>query len=248
MFNLFDILQTQSGGLQGFGQQFGLSPDQTRRAMEALLPALTIGLQRNAAADPTGFGRLFGFVGPEATGSGFTPPPQADHLLGQLFGSPLVAQAVLQQASAASGVGAQALRQMLPVMAGMIVAGIVHLMLNQPQAAVAPAPAGSGAQPFAPAAQFWSEWVKTVLAPPAPSSTPGTRQAGGGTRDPAAKPKGASTGAAASRLDPWQQLFQTGADVQEQNVKAMQGIFDTFWGSATGQSAEPPGSPPRRKS
>ena len=45
MFNLFDLLQAQGGmdpngfmGANGFGQQFGLSPDQTRRAMEALMP------------------------------------------------------------------------------------------------------------------------------------------------------------------------------------------------------------------
>ena len=255
MFNLFDILQNQSGGLQGFGQQFGLSPDQTRRAMEALLPALTIGLQRNAATDPTGLGRMFGFVGPGATGTGFTPPPtQADQLLSRLFGSPLLAQAVLQQASAVSGVGAQALRQMLPVLAGMIVAGIVHLMLNQPQNVPPAAPAPDSSQPFGPAAAFWSEWVNTVLAPPPAAPAPAAPQrAAPRPRDPSPKPS-------ADRADPagpWLQMFQTGADVHEKNVKAMQDIFDAFWtsGQATsGNQADDPnetdrttGSPSRPK-
>jgi len=248
MFNLFDILQNQSGGLQGFGHQFGLSPEQTHRAMEALLPALTIGLQRNAAADPTGLGRMFGFVGPAAAGAGYaTPPTQADQLLGQLFGSHMVAQAVLQQASTVSGVGAQALRQMLPVMAGMIVAGIVHLMLNQPQTVPAAAPTANSSPPFGQAAAFWSEWVNTVLAPPHAPADP--RRAAPSRRDPAPKP----TADKVDTAGPWLQLFQTGADVQEQHVKAMQDIFDAFWTSGRAKSEDklkadrPTGSPPRVK-
>ncbi len=65
MYTMFDILQSQGdASVQAFGQQFGLTPDQTRRAMEALLPALSMGLMRNAGTDPMGFGRLFGSPSP----------------------------------------------------------------------------------------------------------------------------------------------------------------------------------------
>lgn len=135
MFNLFDILQSQAGpGMQSIGQQFGLTPDQSRSAMNALLPALAAGLQRSAASDPMGFGRMLGMAGANPY---FGAPPQPQpapqpDLLGQIFGSSMLSQAVLQQASTTSGIGQQALRQMLPVMAGMVVAGIVHVMVNQP--------------------------------------------------------------------------------------------------------------------
>ncbi len=140
MFNLFDLLQAQGGmGANGFGQQFGLTPDQTRRAMEALMPALTLGLQRNAAADPTGFTQMFNFLDLTPANAAQNKP-QMDALVRQLFGSQHLSQAVLQQAAAVSGVATPALKQMLPLMAGMVVAGIVHILVNQTPAAPPPPP------------------------------------------------------------------------------------------------------------
>ncbi|CAA2102842.1 hypothetical protein MBUL_01891 [Methylobacterium bullatum] len=163
MFNLFDLMQAQGGmGANGFGQQFGLSPDQTRRAMEALMPALTLGLQRNAAADPTGFTQMFSFMDPSASTSA-QAKPQMDAMMRQLFGSQHLGQAVLQQAAAASGVATPALRQMLPLMAGMVVAGIVHVMMNPGQAA--PAPAAPPPSPFGiPTHPYWTEMMNAFMA------------------------------------------------------------------------------------
>ena len=255
MFNLFDILQAQGGGVQSLGQQFGLSPDQSRRAMEALLPALTLGLQRNAASDPAAFGRLFGLVAPGARPA----PQQPDMLLGQLFGSPALSQAVLQQAAAASGIGQQALRQMLPIMAGMVVAGLVHAMLNQPPPAPAREP--QPPSPFS-AADFWNDWMNTFLSAASAGSGPGSqpaartdRRAGEplrGLEQPVeaprrspfepAVPKPSDAGTSDTKasdtssreagdvpLEVFQQMFQAGVQVQEQNVRAMQDIFDSFW-------------------
>lgn len=253
MFNLFDILQTQGGGMQSFGQQFGLSPDQSRRAMEALLPALTIGLQRNAASDPAGFGRLFGLAGAD-TSSGSRSQP--DLLLSQLFGSPALSQAVLQQAAASSGIGTQALKQMLPMMAGMVVAGIVHTLLNQPPPA---APAREPDPPLSPAfaaADFWNDWMSSMLAstsgtteaarppqkapPPSPPPAPAVEKA-------LPKPEAATSGEATddAQLEVFQQMFQTGVQVQEQNVKAMQDIFDSFWSAKGGPAANDEAEPPK---
>jgi hypothetical protein len=232
MFNLFDILQAQAGpGAQGFGQQFGLSQDQTRRAMEALLPAFTMGLQRNAANDPTGFAQLFSLAGAGAAASRPFASPQMDLLVRQLFGSPNLSQAVLQQAAGASGIATPILKQMLPIMAGMIVAGIVHVMINQsPQPAPAPAPNTFGFPPH----PYWNDMVNAFLtagglapAAPAPKSPP-PRQAA------RLKPLPASTKTAAAQTDAvpfdlFQQMFQSGLDVQQENAKAMQRLFDTFW-------------------
>ena len=249
MFNLFDILQG-GAGMQAIGQQYGLSPEQSRRAVEALLPALTIGLQRNAAVDPIGFGRLFGLAGPDAQ------PAKPDLLLGQLFGSPAISQAVLQQAASASGIGTQALRQILPVMAGMIVAGIVHVMLNQN---AAPQPAMPEIRPPAapdfPAMAFWNDWLgslQSASAKVAPAPTAAAEPAPEPRLVAPEKPKPDDGSGEDISLKAFQQMFETGVQVQEQNVKAMQEIFDRFWSSPP-EAAPMPAStaesdPPKAKS
>ena len=212
MFNPIEMLQAQGGvGMQTMAQQFGLSPEQTRRALEALLPAFAIGMQRNTPADPTG--------------------------LSQLFGSPMLTQAVLQQAAMTSGVGAQVLRQMLPAMAGAVVASIVHMLLNPPPP-VEPAQPAAGAFPFSPA---WVEMMKLFLPPEAPQAA---KPGAAGRSAPAgqARPKTQATEPQANAgREMLQQLLKTGAEVQEQNVKAMQGLFDAFWteaGKESGRDAD----------
>ncbi|MEH3119290.1 MAG: DUF937 domain-containing protein [Methylorubrum populi] len=235
MYNMFDILQSQGdASVRAFGQQFGLSPEQTRRAMEALLPALTMGMQRNAGIDPMGLGRLFGLNLP---GAGPTAQPAGGpDLLTGLFGSPLLGQAVIQQAAAASGVGAQALRQMLPIMAGMIVAGIVHLLLN------APAPAPAAEPPPSPVGMFWTDWLNGLSAAAAqvapPTSQPSTRRPE--TRPAGRKPDAApAPDATKASLEVIQQMLLTGAEVQEQNVKAMKEVFDAFWSQPKPEAGAP---------
>ncbi|WP_292493825.1 DUF937 domain-containing protein [Methylobacterium sp.] len=254
MFNLFDILQAQAGAnLQGFGPQFGLTQEQGLRAMEALLPALTMGLQRNAAQDPMGFAKMFNLVAP-------TPPTKAkpffqmdkpsqqmDMLVGQLFGSPHLSQAVLQQAAAVSGVATPALKQMLPLMAGMVVAGIVHVMINQ---APAPAPQ-SPAQTFGFPPNVWSQMMESFLssggsAAPAAQSTPARKPPAPPRLAAAASPKTARSSQGGSQetspgdapFEMMQQMFQTGLEVQQENARAMQRLFDTFWQGAGGADTE----------
>ena len=264
MFNLFDILQSQAGpGMQAIGQQFGLTQDQSRRAVEALLPAVAAGLQHSAASDPLGFGRFLGNFGmaPYLDARPQAAPPQPD-ILGQLFGSPMLSQAVLQQASAVSGIGTQALRQMLPVMSGMVVAGIIHVLLNQGTAQVAQAPPPPPPEPGFPVARFWNDWMNHYLGAPElprpgldePSSKqpePAGGSASRSTLEPIAKKPTPEPDEAAKALaddapfEAFQQLFQTGVQVQEQNAKAMQDIFDAFWSSPSTpeQPAEAPAQP-----
>ncbi|SDA15895.1 hypothetical protein SAMN02799622_01434 [Methylobacterium sp. UNC378MF] len=234
MFNPLEMFQAQGeAGLQAMGQPFGLTAEQTARAFEALMPALTLGLQRSVGMDPTGFARMFGLEAAKPA------PAQGFEALGQMFGSAQLMQAVLRQASATSGVGAQVLRQMLPMMAGAVVASIVHVMLNQPQAEAArPSPPPPPVPfPFAPA---WAEMARAMMPavePPAPPK-PAAR--------PAAKPPQAGAGEAGS--DMFQQMLRTGAEVQGNNIRAMQELFETFWpasGTPAGSGMNPTGTPTR---
>ncbi|QEE41869.1 DUF937 domain-containing protein [Methylobacterium sp. WL1] len=229
MFNPLEMFQAQGeAGIQAMAQQFGLSPEQTARAFEALMPALTLGLQRGAGLDPSSFARMFGM--PEAARAA---APQGLEALTQMFGSAPLMQAVLRQASATSGVGAQVLRQMLPMMAGAVVTSIVHVMLNPPQAE--PAQARPVAPPppcrslFGPA---WARWPKAFM--------PGATVAPAPPPKPAPKSAGEKAGEAGSAMI--EQMMRTGAEVQGNNIRAMQELFETFWPSS-GQPAAP--APPK---
>ncbi|MCJ2137748.1 DUF937 domain-containing protein [Methylobacterium sp. J-026] len=231
MFNPLEMFQTQGeAGFQALGQPFGLTTEQTARAFEALMPALTLGLQRSVGMDPNSFGRMFGL--PEAARPA---APQGLDALSQMFGSAQLLQGVLRQASATSGVGAQVLRQMLPMMAGAVVASIVHVMLNQPQGepaqARASAPPPPGPFPFGPA---WAEMAKAFMPPTqAPKAAPKSAPNPSG-----AKAADAKAGEAGS--DMLQQMLRTGAEVQGNNIRAMQDLFETFWPSA---GTPPQGAP-----
>ncbi|MBB3901533.1 DUF937 domain-containing protein [Methylobacterium brachythecii] len=261
MFNLFDILQSQAGpGMQTIGQQFGLTPEQSRSAMNALMPAIAAGLQRSVVSDPMGFGRMLGMTSPDAYRAPSSKPQASAQpdFLGQLFGSPMLSQAVLQQASSVSGIGQQALRQMLPVMAGMVVAGIVHVLVNQPPPAQSQ-PAAPPPDPGYPVAAFWTDWINqfaggAALPPQAetkPSSPtreePAPLKATVLPSEPANEKAAKADGMEEAPFEAFQQMFQTGVQVQEQNAKAMQDIFDAFWSKPTETPpAESPASGPEK--
>jgi hypothetical protein len=145
MLPLIEMMMKAGGGdaMQNMAKQFGLSQDQVQSAMEALMPAFSVGLKRNAA-DPMGMGAFLQALG---TGShanyfdnvqkAFNPAGVAEgnNILGHLFGTKEVSRAVAAQASAATGIGAEILKQMLPSLASMMMGGLAKQTAGQMQAA-----------------------------------------------------------------------------------------------------------------
>lgn len=147
MTSLFDMLtgiQAQQADIsQQMAKQFGLQQEQAQKAMEALMPAFSQGLKRNAST-PKGFAD---FMQALANGShaeymqnpmkAFTPKgmSEGNAILGHLFGSKDVSRAIAAQAEAASGVSQSILKQMLPALAPMIMGGLFQNMTGQPQQA-----------------------------------------------------------------------------------------------------------------
>ena len=141
MASLYDMLaNAQNGqGMEMLARQFGLSQQQTQAAVEALLPAFSQGLKRNAS-DPYGIGA---FMTAMATGqhakyfddaqNAFSPQGMAEGngILGHLFGSKDLSRAVASQAAQATGIGQQVLQQMLPVIASMIMGGLFKQSTGQ---------------------------------------------------------------------------------------------------------------------
>lgn len=134
MMTLFDMMQSAQNGqaMQNLARQYGLSQQQTQSAIEALLPAFSMGLQRQTQ-DPYAFGNLaqmmtaspFGRIY-DADGDGIPDNARTagTDVLSQLFGSKEVSQAVAAQAAATSGVSQAILKQMLPVIASMVMGGL----------------------------------------------------------------------------------------------------------------------------
>lgn len=133
-----DLLQTimsaQGGGaVQQLSQRFGLEEGQTASALEQLVPALMGGMRQNVQS-----GGLEGLLemlgGGGRTADQFLESADAIHapettdagnnILGQLFGSKEVSRSVASQASANTGIGVDILKQMLPVVATMVMSGM----------------------------------------------------------------------------------------------------------------------------
>ena len=141
MMNLFEMMQQAQNGqaMQNLSRQYGLSQQQTQAAIEALLPAFSMGLQRQTQ-DPYAFGSLaqmmtaspFGRIF-DANGDGIPDNARSagNDVLSQLFGSKEVSNAVAAQAAATSGVGQAILKQMLPVIASMVMGGLFKSVNSQ---------------------------------------------------------------------------------------------------------------------
>ena len=141
MMNLFEMMQSAQNGqaMQNLARQYGLSMQQTQAALDALLPAFSMGLQRQTQ-NPYAFGNLaqmmtatpFGQMY-DSDGDGIPDRamPLGQDVMSQLFGSKEVANAVAAQAAATSGVGQAILKQMLPVIASILMGGLFKSVNNQ---------------------------------------------------------------------------------------------------------------------
>jgi hypothetical protein len=147
--------QSAAGVVQQVGRQFGLDESQTSSALGALLPALVAGFHQRASS-PTGLESL------EAALRGGQHHSYLDDLqslgrpatvnagndiLGQIFGSKEVSREVARRASTQTGVGADILKRMLPVVAALAMGALARRQYGgaSAQAGVVPSPASSAA-------------------------------------------------------------------------------------------------------
>ena len=132
--NILDALLAAQGGgaVQQLGRQFGLQDDQAAAAVAALVPALATGLARNATQEgglagltaALASGRHGRFVDDPGALSGTAAVAEGNGILGHVLGSKDVSRQVAAQAAAASGVGPDILKQMLPVVAAMMMGAL----------------------------------------------------------------------------------------------------------------------------
>lgn len=254
MNNLFEILQNAQGGeaMANLAKQFSLTQEQTRAAVEALLPAFSFGLKNQAAAEnpfaALTFQHLDAFNNASAA---FTDQAvqQGQQMVSTLFGSTDAGNAVAAQAAALSGVGQNVLKAMLPVIASILMSGLMKSAATHPSLQ-----------------DIFGQMMGSMMG----GTMPGTANAGGGLPgnlgdilggmlragqaaqpNPQVQPNangggllGAILGsllqqgaqqakpaqAAPNPGDVFGQMFNAGAQVQKAHADAMQSILEGFWG------------------
>lgn len=135
MINLSTIMQSAHGGqaIETLSARFGLTPDQTQRALDALMPAFQMGLQNKLQSG--GIGGLLSHLGHPAnreayeTASAAQAPAAAEQggsVLGELFGSGQILTHIVQEVATRSGIPAAIIQAMLPTVASMLIGGLMH--------------------------------------------------------------------------------------------------------------------------
>lgn len=139
--NLLDMIMSAQGGAaaQQAGAQLGLNQQQSQSAIAALLPAISSALKQNTAS-PQGLAGLLGALqggqheqyleNPEMLGQPQTVT-DGNAILGHLFGSKEVSRAVAGRAAEKTGIGADLLKKMLPLVATMAM-GSLSKQTRQP--------------------------------------------------------------------------------------------------------------------
>jgi hypothetical protein len=132
--NLLETLLQAQGGdaVRQVAGRFGLDESQASSAISALLPALTGGLQSNVAQQ----GGLEGLLGALSSGrhDRFLDDPsslatedtvaEGNGILGHILGSKDVSRQVASQAADQTGLAPTLMKQMLPVVATMVMAAL----------------------------------------------------------------------------------------------------------------------------
>src|SRR6185312_5737240 len=149
MLPLFDMIANaeNGNGIEALSRQYGLSQHQTQAALQALMPAFSQGLKRNAS-DPYGMAEFMSAMANGQHTQYFEDAARANSpegvaegngILGHLFGSKDLSRAVTSQAAQMTGIGQNILAQMLPVIASMVMGGLFKQSTGQMPAS------GSGA-------------------------------------------------------------------------------------------------------
>jgi hypothetical protein len=155
MASLSEILDDAHDGeaMTALGSEFELTPEQTHAAVTALLPAISKGLKQSTAT-VDGLGNLLGMMGRQQDlqdmhddpDTAFGPEGLAagKDVLSTIFGSSEVSRAVIDQATKFSGVSSNTLQKMLPVLAGILVSGLMKSASTGKAAAPTPQVPSSG--------------------------------------------------------------------------------------------------------
>jgi len=132
--NILEAILSAQGGapVRQMGARVGVDEGQAQSALEALLPMLAGAVNRNAT-QPGGLEALLGalsdghhqrYLDDPSSLTDVAAVEDGNAILGHLFGSKEVSREVASRASAQTGIGADVLKRMLPIVAAMLMGGL----------------------------------------------------------------------------------------------------------------------------
>lgn len=138
--NILDAIQGSHGGgaIQQLGQQFGLEDSQVTSALSALVPALAAGFHQNISSQQGLDGLLGALTGGDHQryvddASALAHPDtiaDGNGILNHVLGNKEVSRQIATQAAGQTGIGADVLKGMLPIVAAMMM-GAMSKRVNQ---------------------------------------------------------------------------------------------------------------------
>ncbi|GIL01402.1 MAG: hypothetical protein BroJett030_13010 [Alphaproteobacteria bacterium] len=169
MLTLMEMLAQGADGtmIDRIARQYRLSHEQTQAAIEALMPAFSQGLKRNAG-DPMGVvaflqalsgGRHAAYYDDPDRAFGAPGRQEGNAILGHLFGSREVSRAVADQAAQMTGLSQAVLKAMLPALAPIILGGLFRQMSGAAEAGVPGAPADNPPGPLGPLGDLFGQMM-----------------------------------------------------------------------------------------
>ncbi|MGI4879072.1 MAG: DUF937 domain-containing protein [Janthinobacterium lividum] len=129
---LLDLINRFGGedAVAAMAARVGLSPEQTQSAMAALMPAVAGGMAKHVEANgPAGLDAAAGQAAAITSGGAVASDAAVEHgtnILGSLFGSSQVTDAVTGHAAAATGLDASKLAALLPMIATLAAGALGH--------------------------------------------------------------------------------------------------------------------------
>jgi hypothetical protein len=129
---LFDIMRQAAGGeaFKTYAKLFGVSEEQAAKAVEAFMPAFSLGLKQNAG-DPLGFAEMMQRFAAGDYRTFFTEPEKAPKvgadILTFMLGSQEIVRKIAEQASLATGIATETLKAMMPAVAATMMGGLQQM-------------------------------------------------------------------------------------------------------------------------
>ncbi|MBV9111368.1 MAG: DUF937 domain-containing protein [Hyphomicrobiales bacterium] len=261
MFNLSEIMQSAQGGqaIPNLAKQFGLTQEQAQAAINALLPAFSVGLH-NQAQNMGSLSQIIGSMLGGQHATTFDDPNShlnqqtisaGNDVLGQLFGPGQATSAIVQQVSKATGINPGILMAMMPVIASMLMSGLFKSASNQGLGGLLGQLASGalgGAAGAAPAGQTAGQPGGGMLGNILSNVVGNMMHAGTAAVQPggvAAAPQPGASSPGMPGMNPAMQaglevltgMFKTGAQVQSAHASAVQDILNAYMRGATGKAS-----------
>lgn len=212
MLNFAEIMRDAQGGaaIESFAAQFGMSQEDTRKALAALAPAFALGLQQQRDQPD----HLRGLVEAMARGAYapfFESAAQAytqdarrrgEEALGALFGSPDLARSLSDHSAKLAGLSRETMSSMMPYVAATLMGGMGDKMRKQ----------GDFAKNAKPAADNPYEAMFSAMFGVEP--------------EPAPPPKSEGEKAVEEIFGHWERFMQLGREMQDTQMQMMRKIFE----------------------